>query len=307
MNPALAHALQLTAACLATAALLHARTLWPAAVAATIAVGLVVRSEALDPAWVTEVVLHDLPWPALGVLALWWTVARLGVVRVRGSGSAALVGATLGDEAVAHGLPSQPADARDRARAVLASSGASLVGPLGGGATLGLGHGGLAAVGLGLAMAAVAAGPGILRDRPRLVRPEASVVWRAVADAATRTLLVAVACGCFVVGGAAAAAADVLTRLELLEPGRHAWQVGLAGLTAGVVGQEAAVAMLAARAFERASDATQPGHLAVFRAALAVGGGLPALLATRSALRIGLPAWAAQVALLFGWIAWSLR
>ena len=307
MNPAFAQAFTLTAACLATVALLQLRPLWPAAIASMVAVGLVVRSEALDPAWIGDVVRHDVPWGTVFLLAAWWTVARLGVVQVRGVGSAALVGATLGDEAVAHGLPTQPADARDRARAVMAASGASLVGPLGGGAVLGLGHGGLASVGLGLAMAALAAAPGALRDRPTFVRPDVATTRAAVWNGVARAGLVAVVCGCFVVGGGASVAADILTRLELLEPGRHPWHVALAGLGAGVVGQEAAVAVLAARAFERASDATQPGHLAIFRAALAVGGGLPVLLATRSALRIGLPAWFAQVAVLFAWIAWSLR
>jgi hypothetical protein len=307
MNPAFVQALTLTAACLAAMVLLHARTLWPATLAVAVAGGLVVRSEAPDPAWIGDALLHDLPWGPLAVLAVWWVVARLGVVRVRGAGSAALVGGLLGDEAAARGLSTAPGDARDRARAVLAASGASLVGPFGGGAVLGLGHGGLPAAGLGLAMAAVAAGPGVLRDRPRFERPDGATVRSALWQGLARTALVAAACGCFVIGGGAAACADILTRLELLEPGRHAWQVGAAGVVAGIVGQEAGVAMLAARAFERASDATHPGHLAVFRAALAVGSGLPALLVTRSALRIGLPAWCAQVALFFAWIAWSLR
>ena len=79
----------------------------------------------------------------------------------------------------------------------------------------------------------------------------------------------------------------------------------LPALLLGVLTDEGAGALAAQAVLDRAFNIQGDWARQMSVAGLAVGGGLPLLLLSRSSLRVGLPLWALQVALTLLWtIVW---
>lgn len=250
---------------------------------------------ALDRRWALASLGADAPWLGGGLLALWSLHAGSGWLKPRAWGVVVLVAALLGDRFVALGLAAAEPDAGRRARLVLAASGASLVGPVGSAAALGLGWGGLEVAVLGLLAAGVgfARAPGTAeRGAPRPAPADLLPALAAVLGVWLATL-----------GGGLEFAAQGLERLPLLFPRVHGPLTALAGALAGVLGDEGFLGLGVAGLLDRAGGIHDDLARQRLLAGLALGGGLPLLVLTRSSLRVGLPLWLLQLLLLLGW-AW---
>jgi hypothetical protein len=97
-------------------------------------------------------------------------------------------------------------------------------------------------------------------------------------------------------------AATGIERLGFYMPRQEEAILAASGLLAGMVGDEGTMALYTRGVLDRALALRGDDTVAVLRAGLAIGGGLPMLLWTRSSLKVGLPLWLLQVA---GVVAWS--
>ncbi len=248
--------------------------------------------DVLDPAWALGSLGRDAPWTGALILAAWSLHAGTRWTQPRAWWSVVLTAALLGDVFVALGLAVCEPDPRRRARLVLAASGASLIGVTGGAAPLLLGWGGIEVAALGALCAAVGfvGGGDGARVRPSF---EAGRVLVPVLGAVATWLVIA--------GGGLEFAAMGLESLPIVEPRFHRVVVAGAGALAGVVGDEGVMALYAQGTLDRALSLRTDETRQLLLAGLAVGGGLPLLLLTRSSLRVGLPLWAVQVLLLLLW------
>lgn len=261
--------------------------------------GLAMGLQALHPSFLVESLVHDPPWGPAFLLAAWTALGASGVLRARSWWAVVLGAALLGDLLVATGLCLCEPDERRRARLVLAASGASVVGPASGATAVALGWGGpeVAALGIALALVGFAGGGG---------RPEASAPTdrRALLAAALVPLWFALSTWFFMLGGVPDFAAMGLENLPLVLPGQAApWVGAVAAILAGL-GAEAGLALLAHDVLLHATQLRGGWAHDALRVGLAVGGGLPLLLATGSKVTTGLPLWVAQVLLALGFLAW---
>ncbi len=252
--------------------------------------------------WVLNSLLHDLPWGAVVALASWGALGRSGAFASRRWLGAVLLSAVAGDLLVAVGLSLVEPDPRRRARLVLAASGASLVGVTSGASALLLGWGGLPMVVLGLLLAAVGVtrgGEGRLVQRTPVAPIRHGSAW-GVGLALAAGVLVWLA----MVANTTEILAERIEALPLDWP-RHARAITFAaGLLGGTVGDEGASALLAREVAARSLSVKGPWAVDALRAGLAIGGGLPLLVLTRSSLRVGVPLWLVQVLLGVGWVMW---
>jgi len=250
---------------------------------------------ALHPTWALASLLADAPWLGALALAAWSLHAGTGWLRVGAWPLVVLVAALLGDRFVALGLALGEPDPARRARLVLAASGASLVGPLGSAAGLSLGWGGMEVALLGLLAASVGytrAGPPPERVAPRFAAIELVLPLTAALGVWLATL-----------GGALEFAAQGIEQLPLLFPRAHGVLLASAGALAGVLGDEGFLGLGVAGVLDRAGALHDDLARQRLLAGLALGGGLPLLVLTRSSLRVGVPLWLLQLLILGGW-AW---
>lgn len=255
----------------------------------------------LDRAWALESLETDADWSVGARLIGWMMISGLGLVRLSGWPLTVAVAAVLGDRFAALGLVAGEADPRRRARLVLAASGASLIGWTGSPAALVLGWGGWPTVALALALAAVGwAG----RPVAVMVREPGRQVPALLAGLAGAF---AVLVGwMWMVGGTAEWLATAVEQAPLLLP--RAWRavLAVAAVLGGAVMDEGVAAMAGRALFDRSLEVMTRVPVDVVRAGVAVGGGLPLLVLTRSSLRVGLPLWAVQVALVVAWAQWGI-
>jgi hypothetical protein len=252
----------------------------------------------LDRAWALDSLVHDAPWGPTLILAAWAAMQGAGWLRVRSWPVAVALAVVLGDSLVAIGLAAAEPDPRRRARLVLAASGASLVGFTSGAAPLLLGWGGGEAVLVGLVLALVGYCGGT----------EGAGVTRPDARGAGLAALVAIGGGLLtwtlMLSGALELVAQGLERAPIVFPRQDELLVAASGLVGGAVGDEGVMALYTREALARALELRTEDTTAILRAGLAVGGGLPMLFATRSSLRVGLPLWLVQVAMVVAWSYW---
>jgi hypothetical protein len=96
-------------------------------------------------------------------------------------------------------------------------------------------------------------------------------------------------------------------RLEVLPvklPGYERWIVTGLGLVVGSLVEEGVGALAAAETLLRGLSLREDWARQSLLSGITVGGGLPLLVLTRSSLRVGLPLWLLQVAVLGAWIWW---
>lgn len=255
----------------------------------------------LDRAWALESLESDADWAVGARLIGWMMISALGLVRLSGWSVTVAVAAVLGDRFAALGLVAGEADPRRRARLVLAASGASLLGWTGSPVGLTLGWGGWPTVGLALALAAVG---WVGRPAAVLVR-EPGRPFPAVMAGLAGAFAVLVG-WMWMVGGTAEWVATAIEQAPLLLP--RAWRAVLAvgGVLGGALTDEGVAAMVGRAVFDRSLEVLTRVPVDAVRAGIAVGGGLPLLVLTRSSLRVGLPLWAVQVALVVAWAQWGL-
>ncbi|MFN7145199.1 MAG: hypothetical protein ACK4YP_15605, partial [Myxococcota bacterium] len=174
--------------------------------------------------------------------------------------------------------------------------GASLIGGTSGAAPLVLGWGGPEAVGVGLVCAALgfAPGGGVERAAPDL---------KAAATALLVPVLGGVVTWLAVVSGALELVAMGLEQVPSLAMARGDLLVYAAAVFGGAVGDEGLFALFAHEVELRALSIRGDALPTAIRAGLAIGGGLPLLLLTRSRLSVGLPLWLAQVGVVTAWLS----
>jgi hypothetical protein len=103
-------------------------------------------------------------------------------------------------------------------------------------------------------------------------------------------------------GGGLEFAADGLDWLPQWFPGWHVLMAGGAALLGGALGHGPTLALVAQASLERALAVRGDWAHDALVLGLAVGGGLPALLASGSSLRTGFPLWLCQVAVVGLWL-----
>jgi hypothetical protein len=252
--------------------------------------------------WVLPSLLRDLPWGPVAALAAWGALGRSGVFASRRWLGVVLLAAVAGDLLVAVGLSFAEPDARRRARLVLAASGASLIGVTSGASALLLGWGGLPTVALGLLLAAAGAtrgGEGRLVERTPPRMNASGIAW-GVGLALAAGVLAWLA----MVANTTEILAERIEALPLDWPHHARVLTFAAGLLGGTVGDEGAAALLAREVAARSLSVKGTWAMDAVRVGLAIGGGLPLLVMTRSSLRVGVPLWLVQVLLGFGWVMW---
>lgn len=259
----------------------------PGLLGALIAAGFAMQ--VLDVDFVVESIAVDAPWRLGLVLAAWTAFGASGAIRVTSWPAVVLATALVGDVAVATGLALAEPDPARRARLVVAANGASLIGPASSATTLALGVGGWATAGLGLVLALFGLVGG--RGAHAVQRPDARAAW---GPALTVALCVPLVWG-MAVGNAIEFIGFGLENLPPLQPGHATPTVGLVAVIAGAIGFEPAVALVAEHALALASALRGPWAADAIRLGVAVGSGLPALVASGSKLTVGLPLWVAQV------------
>lgn len=262
------------------------------------AVGVAAFLGVVDRRWAWESLGADVSWGPVLALAAWGMLGRSAYVRPRGWGYVVALAAVAGDLLVATGLALSEPDPSRRARLVLAASAASMVGPVSGAGAVVLGWAGweVAVVGLVLSLVGVRAGEHALArgavDPSGLLFAAAAAVggglaaWLGAASGALEFL------------------AQGLERAPLEFPDQQGALVTGAGVLLGMLGDEGTWALCFHGALERALSIREGMVPAWMVAGLAVGNGLPMLLATGSSLRVGLPLWLLQVIGVLGW-AWS--
>lgn len=266
------------------------------------ACGLLTALKMLDRSWALESLRLDGDWWLGAQLIGWMAVSGLGLVRLTGWPATVAVASVLGDRLAALGLIGGEPDPARRARLVLAASGASLIGLTGSPATLVLGWGGWRTVGLGVLLALVG-----------WVGAPVAVMVREGGRPSTAILAgiagVSGVLGAWVlmVGGTAELLALTVEQAPHYLP--RTWRVACAagGTLIGVVVDEGLGAMAMKAIFDRSLDLMTNVPVDVVRAGLAVGGGLPLLLLTKSRLSVGIPLWIGQVIILIAWAQWFVR
>ncbi len=271
--------------------------LWPLGVA--LVAGVAAWRWVIDPAWVWESIRLDVPWGSAILLALWGLQARLGWLRVEGWVGAVLGGVLVGDVAVATSLVMTEPDPGRRARLVLAASGASLIGRTGGAAPLLLGWGGGTLVVLGLLLALVGYS-GSKKWGISVQKPVLSGAWPALLTGIAGGLIVWL----LITAGVLEFAAGRMEVLPVKLPAFGRWIVTAVGLGVGALADEGVGALAASETLARALSLREDWARQSLLSGITVGGGLPLLLITRSSLRVGLPLWLLQVAVLAAWIWW---
>lgn len=266
------------------------------------AVGVALWRGVLDAQWIASSLRLDPPWMLALLWALWVAQARSGWLRVEGWGGTVAAALIAGDLAAATSLVTSEPDPARRARLVLAASGASLIG-LGGAASLLMGWGGprLAALGIVLALTGFVPGPtriALQRPAPRQIGIAAAT---ALSVAICAALLVWLAAACHLLEFAALQIEPLPNRFpSLVRP-----LALLPAILLGIVTDEGAGALGAQAVLDRAFNIQGDWARQMSVAGLAVGGGLPLLLLSRSSLRVGLPLWALQVGLTILWAGWA--
>lgn len=260
--------------------------------------GLSFALRTVDYRFLIESIRYDPPWFSAGVLAVWCALAAAGWLRVR-SWWAVVVGSVLvGDYAVAIGLAACESEASRRARLVLAASGASLVGPWSGASAVVFGWGGLEMAALGLLLAGVGFSRG--GGLPALVRPDR----QSALQAGVVPLWLGLFIWLFMLAGVPDLAAMNIESLPVLMPQGQAVWLGLVATIWGALGAEPGVALLSQDIVVHATQ-VRSGWLAdAFRVGLAIGGGLPMVMAAGGKLTVALPLWVVQVLLALGFLAW---
>jgi hypothetical protein len=272
---------------------------WLVPLGLLVAAGLVAALDMVRTSWLVGSLLHDAPWPAALLLAVWSAQGAAGWLRVRTWPLVVLCTAAFGDQLVAVGLAAAEADPARRARLVVAAGGASLVGITSGASTLMLGWGGVDVSLLGLVLALVGwtASDGSM---PARMKPDA----RAAARAALVAVLGALTAWFVALGGTSNLVATGIEQGPLVLPGRDTPVVAGAALALGLVADEGAASLLARDVSQRGLD-FGAGVTDALRVGLALAGTPTMLLATGSRLRTGLPLWLAQAALGLGFVAWA--
>lgn len=261
-------------------------------------VGLAFALRTLDVRFLIESLIYDPPWLTAGLLAVWCGAAGAGWVRVRSWWAVVLAALVVGDMAVAIGLSLCEPDTSRRARLVLAASGASIVGPWSGASAVALGWGGIEIAALGLVLALV--GMSAAGSPPAVVAPDRQAGLRA----AIVPLWLALYTWVFMLGGVPDFVAMGIENIPVLMPEQQsAWLGGLAALL-GALGAETALALFAQDVLLHATQVRGLWAVDGFRVGLAVGGGLPLLMATGCRLMVGIPLWTAQVLLSLAFLAW---
>lgn len=266
------------------------------------ACALLTHFKMLDRSWALESLRFDGDWWIGAQLIGWMAISGLGLIRLTGWPATIAVAAVLGDRFAALGLVGGEPDPARRARLVLAASGASLIGLTGSPATLVLGWGGWRTVGLGVLLALVG-----------WVGAPVAVMVREGGKPSTAVLAgiagVSGVLGAWVlmVGGTAEMLAQGVEQAPFYLP--RAWRLACAagGVLVGAVVDEGLGAMAMKAVFDRGLDLMTDVPLDVVRAGLAVGGGLPLLVLTKSRLRVGIPLWIGQVIILLAWAQWFVR
>jgi hypothetical protein len=95
-----------------------------------------------------------------------------------------------------------------------------------------------------------------------------------------------------------------LENLPLVVPVDGAWKIGLVATVAGVLGFEPGVALLGQDILLHATQVRGEWLVSALRVGVALGAGLPMLVATRSSVVAGAPIWAAQVVIGLAWLWW---
>lgn len=260
--------------------------------------GLAFALRTLDYRFVLESLRFDPPWRTAGLMALWCGAAAAGWLRVRSWWAVVLGAIAVGDMAVAIGLSLCEPDTSRRARLVLAASGASIIGPWSGATAVALGWGGMemAAFGLVLALVGLVGGG----SAPAVVAPDRAAALRAAAV----PLWLALFTWVFMLGGVADFAAMGIENIPVLMPQQQAaWLGGVAALL-GALGAETALALFAQDVLLHATQIRGLWAADGFRIGLAVGGGLPLMMATGCRLIVGIPLWVLQVLLALGFLVW---
>lgn len=252
--------------------------------------------------WVLLSLLRDLPWGAVAALAAWSALGRSGALASRRWLGVVVLSVVAGDLLAAMGLSLVEPDARRRARLVLAASGASLIGVTSGASALLLGWGGLPMVALGLLLAAVGAARG--GEGPLVERTPGAPLARGSAWGVGLALAAGVLVWLAMVANTTEILAERIEALPLDWPGHARGISFVAGLLGGALGDEGAAALLAREVAARSLSVKGAWAVDAVRAGLAIGGGLPLLVLTRSSLRVGVPLWLVQVLLGVGWVMW---
>ncbi len=310
MTDALVTALLVAACVLLTGALARVRPWWGALLGGLVTLGVPAIRDVFDLRWPTDMLVLDVPWSSIGLVALLgaspWLgsrlAPRLGAVwtRVPSWPLVVLAAALAGDLLVAGAVTLLESDPKRRARLVLAASGASLAG-LAGGAPLLLGHGHVegALLAVLLTLPAFVAGRGAELGA---TEPYRTASGRHVIAFSAAAALVGFTAN---VGGTTELFATVLENLDFVHATTWRWHVVGAGLVGGAFGDEGLYALVARDAFARALSLRGSGMLDTLRASLVVAGGLPLLYLTRSSLKVGVPLWVAQVGVLAAWVAFA--
>ena len=105
-----------------------------------------------------------------------------------------------------------------------------------------------------------------------------------------------------ILGGALELVATGLEHVPLLAMARGDLLVFGSAVFAGAVGDEGVFALVVREIQLRGLSLRGDTLPMALRAGLAVGGGLPLLLLTRSRLRVGLPLWLLQIGLVTTWL-----
>ena len=280
-----------------TALLLPIRRIEPIVPVLTlIAAGIASWRGVLHPGWALSSLQMDAPWGLALLWGLWAAQARSGWLRAGGWGGAVIGGATVGDLTTATALVAGEPDPARRARLVLAASGASLIG-VGGAAPLILGWGGPRAALLGIALALIGFVPGPMALTAR--RPDLRQIGLALPAALCVAILAWLAAASHLLEFAALQVEPLPNRY----PGWVRPMAMLPALLLGILTDEGAGAIAAQSILDRAFNLQGDWARQMSVVGLAVGGGLPMLVLTRSSLRVGLPLWLAQAAVATAWVA----
>ncbi len=264
--------------------------------------GVLTSLKMLDRSWALDSLQMDADWRAGVPLVGWMVVSGLGLIRLTGWPATVAISAVLGDRFVALGLVAGEADPARRARLVLAASGASLLGLTGSPATLVLGWGGWRTMGLGVVLAMVGWVGAPIAQAVRQPGKPATAILAGVAG-----VFAILTAWTLMVGGTAEALATTVEQAPLFLPRTWRAVVGVGGALIGAVVDEGVGAMVLRAVFDRGLDVMSRVPLDVARAGLAVGGGLPLLILTKSRLRVGLPLWIGQVIILVVWAQWFVN
>lgn len=273
---------------------------WMVAVPTVVAsAALGVHLGVLRPSWAVESLALDAPWMTAGKLALWAGIAAMGFVRMDGWGVAVVGAALLGDRFAAVAIAMGVEDPSRRARLVLAASGASLIGPIGGAGMVALGGWTWPVALVGVAAALVGFVPALGSVRRH---DAASGRFKTVFPALVTPAIGAVVTWLLILGGLPDLLAYGMEHLPALEPTSTPILVGAGAALAGTLGDEGTMGLLAREILVDGRSLRGDWAHDALLVGLSLGGGLPLLLMTRSRLRVGVPLWLLQLGIGAGWL-----